>query len=74
MMSKFEFDVLAAVTEAHLQDRLKEAEIARLVRQARAARPRLRDRVLASIGGLLISVGEKLQARYAPQLDFGHIL
>jgi hypothetical protein len=46
-----------------------EAERARLVRLVRANRPRRWDRVLAGIGGLLISVGERLRAQRTPAVQ-----
>jgi hypothetical protein len=48
------------------KDVLREAEQERLGRKADSARPGLLDQALASIGGLLISTGKKLQARHAP--------
>jgi hypothetical protein len=50
----------------HRQELFKEVEHYRLVRQVRSDSPRLLDRVLASIGGFLISAGERLQARHMP--------
>jgi hypothetical protein len=50
----------------HVKDALREAEQKRLGRVANSARPRLLDRVVASIGGLLLSAGKKLQERHAP--------
>jgi hypothetical protein len=46
-----------------------EAERARLVRLVKADRPRRWDRILAGIGGLLVSVGERLRARHAPAVQ-----
>jgi hypothetical protein len=48
------------------KDAQREAKQQQLRRLANSARPRLPDRVLASIGGLLLSAGERLQKRYAP--------
>lgn len=53
------------VKEEQWKDLLREAEKERLIREIRGTRPGLLDRVLASVGGLLISVGTKLQMRYA---------
>jgi hypothetical protein len=49
-----------------VKDALREAEQERLGRVANSARLRLLDRVVASIGGLLLSAGKKLQERHAP--------
>jgi len=46
------------------EEALREAEQRRLRRLASADRPRLLDRALAGIGGLLLSAGERLQKRY----------
>jgi len=50
----------------HVKDALREAEQKRMGRVANSARPRLLDRVVASIGGLLLSAGKQLQERHAP--------
>ena len=50
----------------YVKDALREAEQKRLGRVANSARPRLLDRVVASIGGLLLSAGKQLQERHAP--------
>ena len=42
---------------------LAEAKRVRLIRQAKGNRPQRLDFVLADVGDLLISVGERLQAR-----------
>ena len=52
--------------EEPVKDALREAEQERLGRVANPARLRLLDRVVASIGGLLLSAGKKLQERHAP--------
>ena len=58
--------------EERVKDALREAEQKRLGRVANPARPRLLDRlgsasgVVASIDGLLLSAGKKLQERHAP--------
>lgn len=54
------------VMEERVKDAMREAEQERLIRMAKSARPGLLDGLLASIGGLLISAGKKLQARHAP--------
>jgi hypothetical protein len=46
-----------------VKDSLREAEQERLGQVANSARPRLLDRVVASIGSLLLSTGKKLQER-----------
>lgn len=47
------------------KDAQREAKQLRLRRLANSVRPRLLDRVLASIGGLLLCAGKRLQERYA---------
>ncbi|MBN1976758.1 MAG: hypothetical protein JW918_05100 [Anaerolineae bacterium] len=51
----------------HRQELLKEAEHYRLVRQVGAGTPSLFDRILASIGSLLIAAGERLRSRHVPR-------
>jgi len=60
---------MLAAGEARRRDFLEEAERHRLIQKAKAARTGLLDRVLASIGGFLISAGKKLQGRHAPLLS-----
>jgi hypothetical protein len=45
---------------------MQEAKRERLGQMVESARPGLPDQALASVGGLLISAGKKLQARHAP--------
>ena len=58
--------------EERVKDALREAEQERLGQLANSARLRLLDRlgsasgVVASVGGLLLSAGKKLQERHAP--------
>ena len=47
-------------------ERLKEAEKDRLLKATKAGRPRLQERLLLSIGDLLITFGHWLKARYQP--------
>lgn len=54
------------IMEERVKDALREAEQERLGRVANSAKLRLLDRVLASIGGLLLSAGKKLQEPHAP--------
>lgn len=67
----FDLMVIAEVTKAHQHDVLKEAEDDRLVQKVRASRIGLRERVLAGIGGALISAGQKLQERHMPVMSRG---
>ena len=50
------------------KDASREAKQERLGRRAGSVRAGLLDRALASVGSLLISAGQKLQARYTPVL------
>ena len=54
------------IMEERVKDALREAEQERLRRVANSARPRLRDRAVASIDSLLLSAGKKLQEHHAP--------
>jgi hypothetical protein len=47
---------------------LQEAEQARRARQARAGQPSLQARLLLNVGNYLISSGQKLKARYQPDM------
>ena len=52
--------------EERVKEALRKGEQERLRQVANPTRPRLLDRALASIGGLLLSAGKRLQARHAP--------
>ena len=58
--------VVQIYMEERVKDALRKGEQERLKRLANSARLRLLDRVVASIGGLLLSTGKKLQERHAP--------
>jgi hypothetical protein len=63
-MSEFmNLDRQTIVAMERIHGLLAEAERVRLVREARANEPNRMDSVLSSVGGLLVSVGERLQAR-----------
>ena len=70
-MSQFlNLDRQTIVATDRMNELLEEAERNRLIRQANANRPNPLDSVLAGVGDLLVSVGERLQARrvqVAPQ-------
>jgi hypothetical protein len=70
-MSQFmNLDRQTIVAKDRMNELLAEAERSRLVRQARGSSPHRLDAMLADVGDLLISVGERLQARrvqVAPQ-------
>lgn len=55
-----------AYAKARHSELLREAEFHRLVKEAKAGRPGLQDRLLLSIGGVLISFGLWLKARCQP--------
>jgi hypothetical protein len=65
-MLEFNYYEAEQAMEERVKDALREVKQDRLIRLANSARPGLPDRVLASIGGLLISTGRKLQGRHAP--------
>ena len=48
----------------HRQELTQQAERHQLVRQARATRSGLETRVLVTLGGFLIVLGQRIQARY----------
>lgn len=57
----FSYDVLCDLAKIYQQERLEEARMARLVKEARAGRPGLRDRLLVESGELLIIIGHRLK-------------
>lgn len=56
---------LLTVTEGRRSDLMEEAKIYRVLKKARLSNPRLPDRLLMSVGSFLISMGKRLQGRYA---------
>jgi hypothetical protein len=63
-MSQFtNLDRQTIVATDRMNDLLAEAERLRLIRQAKAGSPNRLDSILANVGGFMISVGERLQAR-----------
>jgi hypothetical protein len=52
--------------KARHSELLREAEFQRLVKEAKAGRPSLQDRLLLSVGDVLISFGLWLKARCQP--------
>lgn len=60
------------IKEERMKDALRETEQGRLGRVAKSARPRFLGQVVASIGGLLVSAGKKLQEPRAGQ-DSGDV-
>lgn len=63
-MSQFtSLDRQTIVAMDRMNELLAEAERLRLVRQAKAGSPNRLDSILANVGDLMISVGERLQAR-----------
>lgn len=54
------------LAEELMQDGMREGKHARLMRMARSVRIGPMDRILAGVGGPLVSAGNKLQARPAP--------
>ena len=65
-MSRYNYYEAEQVMEERVKDALREVKQARLIRMANSARPGHLDQILASVGGLLISTGQKLQGRHAP--------
>ena len=57
--------LMLVIAKARQSELLDEAERDRLVRKTQVGSPGLQARALASLGGLLISAGKKLQGRYA---------
>jgi hypothetical protein len=62
----FDVWIVYRLGQERMKDTMREVEQDRLIRLANSARPGLPDRVLASVGGLLISAGQKLQEREMP--------
>jgi hypothetical protein len=54
------------LAEVRMRDGMREGEHARLMPMARPARFGPVEPILASVGGLLVSAGQQLQARPAP--------
>jgi len=52
--------------EERVKDALRKMGQKQLERGVNSARPRLLNRALASVGGLLLSAGKTLQERHAP--------
>jgi hypothetical protein len=65
-MSRYNYYEAELVMEERVKGALREVKQARLNRMATSARPGHLNQVLASVGGLLISTGKKLQGRHAP--------
>ncbi len=51
-----------AYVKEHNSEQIKQADNHRLVKQARAGKPKMSDRLVKEIGSLLIAAGEQLQA------------
>jgi hypothetical protein len=68
----YSHDVLSDLVKTDEKERLESARTAWLVKQARAGRPKLRERFLTRSGAFLVLTGHRLQARYgagtAPRL------
>ncbi|MCK4693720.1 MAG: hypothetical protein V3S81_00285 [Anaerolineales bacterium] len=60
------FHFTRAITKMRLDELRKEAERERMLHQAHATRETLLDRLMISIGGYLVSAGEKLLERHIP--------
>ena len=60
------FHFVRAITEMRLDELRKEAERERMLDQAHPAGKTFLDRLMISIGGYLVSVGEKLRERHIP--------
>jgi hypothetical protein len=59
------YQMMLMIAKARRSELLDEAERDRLIRKTRVRSPGPQARVLASLGGFLISAGKKLQGRYA---------
>lgn len=65
-LSHASLQMIKALSEMRLRGRLEEVERNRLLREAGIVRPRMRARMLAGLGRLLVAIGEKLQGQKAP--------
>ena len=55
------------IAKAILEERLREAERMRMLKQAEALQPNLQAKVLIGLGDILITTGLKVKAQYQPQ-------
>ena len=60
------FYLVQAVTEMRIDELRKEAERERMLDQVDPARKTFLDRLMISVGGHLVSAGEKLLERHIP--------
>lgn len=60
------FHFVRAITEMRMDELKKEVECERMLDQAHPARETFQDRLMISIGGYLVSAGEKLRERHVP--------
>ena len=67
----FHLVMLAAIAKEHQHNMLEEAKKYRMLKAARAARPRLQEYFFVRIGDFLISVGLRLKGRYEPAMCSG---
>ena len=65
-MSRYNYYEAEQIMEERVKGALREVKQARLIRMSSSARSGPLYQVLASVGGLLISTGKKLQGRHAP--------
>ena len=60
--------VLARMVKEHQDSMLEEAKKNRILKAARAARPRLQERLFVRVGDFLISAGLRLKEQYEPEM------
>ena len=62
----FHLTTLAMIAKEHQHNMLEEAKKYRVLKDARAARPRLQEYLFVRVGDFLISTGLRLKERYEP--------
>ena len=56
------------IVKEHQNNMLEEAKKYRMLKAARAASPRLQERLFVRVGDFLISAGLRLKERYKPEM------
>ena len=60
--------MMLSIAKERQKELLEEAKKYRMLKAARAARPRLQERLCVRVGDFLISAGLRLKERYKPEM------